>query len=135
MNLLNIPLFEAMQQKMQYHSSRQAVLAQNVANADTPGYMAKDMDAPNFGAMLGTGMIMATTNAKHMQPGMNGSSGSGRIADRKNTYELNPIGNSVVLEEEVMRVAENQAEYQKTTSMYKKSLEMFRIALGKASGG
>ncbi len=135
MNLLNIPLFEAMQQKMQYHSSRQAVLAQNVANADTPGYLAKEMTAPNFGAMLGSSMKMATTNAKHMQAGNNGNSGSGKITPRANTYELNPIGNNVVLEEEVMRVAENQSEYQKTTSMYKKSLEMFKIALGKANGG
>lgn len=137
MNLISTPLFNIVQQKMQYHSARQAVLAQNVANSDTPNYHAQDITAPDFGNMAkqyGKHLGLTTTHTGHMQPGMGGKKSSGRTYERENTYELNPIGNNVVLEEEMMRVAENQAEYQKTTSIYRKSLELFRIALGRGAG-
>ncbi len=134
MDFLNIPLFQAMQSKLKYHSERQAVLAQNIANADTPDYLARDIQAPDFASMLAgarSSGAMAMTNNLHMQPGMGKNGGSGTYQQRENTYELNPIGNNVVIEEEVMRVAENQSEYQKVLGIYRKSLEMFRIALGK----
>lgn len=123
-----------MQQKMKYHAGRQAVLAQNVSNVDTPGYKAQDLVKPDFSAALTSHMSaksMVTTNPMHMQPGGGGKGGSGKIAARENSYELNPIGNNVTIEEEMMRVAENQSEYQKVLGIYRKSIEMFRIALGK----
>jgi len=136
MDFVNIPLFEMMQQKMKYHASRQAVLAANVANVDTPGYHVKEMKSPDFKAIMSghrSAGAMAVTNPLHMRPG--GSNGGGsKIKDRENTYELNPNGNNVVMEEEVMRVAENQAEYQKVLSIYRKSIDMFKIALGKGAG-
>jgi len=138
MDFGNIPLFEMMQQKLKYHASRQSVLAQNVANVDTPGYRAKDIKTPDFNAILSrhtSAKSMATTDRLHMQPGMGANGGFNKANDRENTYELNPIGNNVVIEEEVMRVAENQSEYQKVLGIYRKSLEMFKIALGRPSGG
>jgi flagellar basal-body rod protein FlgB len=137
MNFANIPLFNLMQEKMHYHSARQAELAQNVANVDTPGYLARDLKAPNFAAMAAraaNAMHLAETNSRHMQPGDGKGRGAGASIQRENTYELNPIGNNVVIEEEMMRVAENQSEYQKVLGIYRKSLDMFKIALGKAGG-
>lgn len=137
MNFINIPLFNIMQQKLKYHAAEQAVLAQNVANADTPGYLAQDITPPDFSDMVrsaGGRLAMTTTNAGHMTMGSNNKNGVGRISQRENTYELNPIGNNVVIEEETMKVAQNQAEYQKTLSIYRKSIEMFRIALGRGAG-
>jgi flagellar basal-body rod protein FlgB len=133
----NIPLFNMMQQKMKYHASRQAVLAQNVANVDTPGYHARELQMPDFNAALTSHMSaksMAKTNPMHMGPDGGSKSGFSKIKNRENTYELNPIGNNVVIEEEMMRVAENQSEYQKVLGIYRKSLDMFRIALGKGNG-
>ena len=138
MNFTNIPLFNLMQDKMQYHSAQQAVLAQNVANVDTPGYLARDLKAPNFAAMAARAantMHLTETNPNHMQPGDGKSRGAGSSIQRENTYELNPIGNNVVIEEEMMRVAENQSEYQKVLGIYRKSIDMFKIALGKGGGG
>lgn len=137
MNLTNTPLFNMMQQKLKYHSARQAVLAQNVANVDTPNYRARDIKAPDFAAMLSkarSASEMATTNHGHMQPGMSRNGGINASIERENSYELNPIGNNVTIEEETMRVAENQSEYQKTLSIYRKSLDMFKIAIGKGNG-
>lgn len=138
MDFINIPLMSLMQQKLKYHAARQSVLAQNVANVDTPDYRARELKMPDFEAMMSTkasGSMMVTTNARHMQPGMGSGGGSSAASDRENSYELNPVGNNVVIEEEVMRVSENQAEYQKMLAIYRKSLEMFKIALGKPSGG
>lgn len=134
MDFVNIPLFKAMDQKLKYHAARQSVLAQNVANVDTPAYRARDIKAPDFASMLQkntSGKTMAMTSPMHMQPGMGKGGALNKGMERENTYETNPIGNNVVIEEEVMRVAENQNEYQKVLSIYRKSLEMFKIALGK----
>lgn len=135
MDFTAIPIFQVMQEKLKYHASRQALLAQNVANVDTPGYMAQDLKAPDFGAMLArqaSASSLTVTNPRHIQPGMAG--GQGQQITRENSYELNPIGNNVTVEEEMMRVAENQSEYQKMLGIYKKSMDMFKIALGKSSG-
>ncbi len=136
MDFGQIPLFQLMKQKMDYHSAQQAVLAQNVANSDTPGYLAREIKAPDFAEMIkhrGMAQSLVTTDSKHIKTGL-GNGGGANVSMRENTYELNPIGNNVVIEEEVMRVAENQAEYQKMLGIYRKTIEMFRIALGKAGG-
>ena len=48
MDLSQIPLFAALSKRMSWLADRQAVLAQNVANADTPGYAARDLREPDF---------------------------------------------------------------------------------------
>ncbi len=53
---------------------------------------------------------------------------------RKNTYETSPTGNNVVIEEEMAKIAENQAEYQKVVSLYGKTISMFKNALGSNGG-
>ncbi|MCE2926405.1 MAG: flagellar basal body rod protein FlgB [Rickettsiales bacterium] len=134
-----MPLFSLMRGKLNHLSERQSVLAQNVANADTPGYQAKDLSEPNFKEIAArmtqsASMPMAVTNRKHMQGEQVGVTSSGTIK-RPSTYERNPNGNNVVIEEEMMRVAENQAEYQKVLSLYRKTVDMFRTALGRQGGG
>ncbi len=137
MDFVNIPLFNMMQQKMKYHAARQAELALNVSNIDTPDYRARDIKAPDFSAMMAghsSAGAMARTNPMHMQPGMGKNGSINQSVERENTYELNPIGNNVTVEEEMMKVAENQSEYQKMLGIYRKSIDMFKIALGKGGG-
>ncbi|MEH0069574.1 flagellar basal body protein [Pannonibacter sp. Pt2-lr] len=45
MSLTDLPMFRAIKSKMQWHQARQGVLAENVANADTPGYRARELKA------------------------------------------------------------------------------------------
>lgn len=136
MDFGSIPLFGVMRSKMAYMSQRQIILAQNIANADTPGYQARDVQTPNFKKMVAgaSGKLqMKTTNEKHFL-GLSGGTNNGRIIKRDSTYELNPNGNNVVIEEEMAKVAENQSEYQKVLSVYRKSVDMFKTAIGKTSG-
>lgn len=52
MSIQNVPLFKAIGAKMQYLDKRQAVLSQNIANADTPNYQPKDLTKVDFGRVL-----------------------------------------------------------------------------------
>lgn len=136
MNFTDIPLFGAMKAKLGYLSERQGVLAQNIANADTPDYQAKDVQLPDFKQHLSNStqkLQLVSTNGKHFS-GMNAASGSSHIINRDSTYERSPTGNNVVIEEEMSKVAENQAEYQKVLNLYRKSIDMFKTAIGKTNG-
>ncbi len=131
-----IPLFSVMKSKLGYMSERQSVLAQNIANVDTPNYRAMDVTEPDFKKMVGASaqsLSMAVTNKQHMT-GSKSNGGTHKLELRKKTDELNPIGNNVVIEEEMAKVAMNQAEYQKVLNLYGKTISMFKIAIGRPSG-
>lgn len=120
-----------MRAKLGYMSERQGVLAQNIANANTPGYRARDVEMPDFKNMVQASsrkLPLAVTDSGHVS----GASSvmSLETVKRKSTYEQSPVGNNVSVEEEMMRVAETQAEYQKVINMYRKTVAMFRTALG-----
>lgn len=137
MSLNNIGVLKALQTSMTWLSARQQVLADNVANASMPGYKAKDLEALNFDIIL-----ERTTNGRmpQRQQGVQRqgtSSGFDRSAVTFDTIikadsETSPDGNSVVLEEQMLKINETQSQYQAATSLYKKSLNMLRIAIGKS---
>lgn len=140
MDFTSIPLFSTMKAKLGYLSERQGVIAQNIANADTPGYQAKDVKAPDFSKALSHSaqklqkqLQLTSTNSKHFA-GSSISSGGSNIINSDSTYERNPNGNNVVIEEEMSKIAENQMEYQKVLNLYRKSVEMFKTAIGKTGG-
>lgn len=69
------------QQAVKIHSRRSEILAGNLANADTPGYKARDIDFKSALAQVKNGLdasALATTNPKHM----NSAGGTaGRVDD------------------------------------------------------
>jgi flagellar basal-body rod protein FlgB len=141
MDFAAIPLFNIMKNKLNYLSERQSILAQNVANVDTPGYKAQDVEAPDFQKMLrdvshgpARHLSIATTSARHIMPVMV-SPAALKVVDRATTDEMNPNGNNVVVEEEMSKVASNQAEYTKVLNLYGKAISMFKTAIGSSAGG
>jgi flagellar basal-body rod protein FlgB len=135
MDYSNLPLIQAMRAKLTYTSARAGVLAQNIANADTPNYRARDVKQPDFKSVVAAqhGLQMTATSPKHIMPKVGG--GSYNAYERDSTYELSPTGNNVVVEEEMQRVAQNQGEYQRTLNLYRKTLMMFKTVLGNPSAG
>ncbi len=140
MNYNDVSLFTLMRGKLGYLSARQSTIAQNIANVDTPGYRAQDVAEPDFKKMAiaasaspAQKLPMRTTNEKHMSVG--GSMSAFEAVERKHTYELNPDGNNVTVEEELMKAAENQAEYTKVLNLYRKTVDMFKTAIGRPGGG
>jgi flagellar basal-body rod protein FlgB len=137
MDFSNITLFNIMKSKLNYMSERQNLLAQNIANADIPSYKAKDIAAPDFKKMAsdaGSGPVrklhLTTTNAKHISQNGGGAPADFKVVTSKKTSELNPDGNNVVIEEEMAKMAQNQADYQKVLNLYGKAITMFKTAIG-----
>ncbi len=137
MDIGSLPVFRLAREKMQFLSERQVVLAQNVANVDTPGYAAKDLKTPNFKAMVSGGMSdlgIMRTNPMHfdVQPATKG--GHYKAANDAGD-ERNPDDSRVSLDDELKKVAQTQMEYNIATSVYRKQIGMFKLALGNTNAG
>jgi flagellar basal-body rod protein FlgB len=139
MNLPDIPLFAMLRERMSWLNQRQGVLSQNVANADTPGYGARDLKAPDFEALLRDTARdeqitsgLRTTNSRHIA--LQSSAGSAGFSDyAAPDIEASLNGNSVSLEAEMMKMADTQASYQAATNLYAKAVDMMRTAIGRTS--
>lgn len=122
-----------MQTKMAYLSERQDVLAENIANVDTPGYKPKDLEKLDFDQMAmneAHKLKLRATSPTHIQP-VNQIAQNFRSEKMDHTYDMTPTKNEVSVEEQMMKVAETNLAYQTTTNMYKKMSEMFKMAIGK----
>jgi len=130
----DIPLFGMLRERMHWVQARQGVLSQNVANAHTPGYAAQDMKEPDFRNVLKSttsGQLhMTATRAGHITgtPSSSANAGDYTVKDTPDS-ETASNGNSVVLEEQMMKVAQNQMDYQTATTLYSKGLGMLRMAV------
>lgn len=129
------PIFSMMKERMHWLAERQRVISENVANADTPNYVARDLKEPDFEALLTRRRASNLLQAAKTDPAHFNAFGSGSVGQsdtvRRPDYETTPTGNSVVLEEQMIKAAETQMDYQTVTGLYAKSVGMLRIALGK----
>jgi flagellar basal-body rod protein FlgB len=132
MPISNIPLFSMLRTRMHWHQERQQVLATNVANADLPNFRPRDLAPPRFGGTAeasGGPLGLARTSPAHLTllPG----SSSGQFQTTQSGHVVRPSGNAVDLEEEMVKLAANQMDYQAATTLYSKSLNLLKTALGK----
>jgi flagellar basal-body rod protein FlgB len=130
MPVTDLPLFSMLKTRMYWLNERQRVLAENVANADTPGFRGHDLRQLDFHeALRSTGEVkLATTAPGHI----GGSTGTSQFPmDNRGGFETTPRGNAVVLEDEMMKVAQTQMDYQAATALYSRSLGLIKTALGR----
>ncbi len=128
MNTSSPGLMDLLMQKMSYLNQKQAVHAENVANADTPGYKARQLVPFTFGdAMKQANIGMATTDPRHIIPASMAGVNSKTV--NAPTYETTPTGNSVDSEGQMMEVSKTAVEYKEITSLYHKIAGFFNIAL------
>ncbi len=115
MNTAPSDVFALAEKRLAWIGQRQGVLAQNIANANTPGYVAKDIKS--FGEVL----------ASQTGPGMPApavvpvANASGRSLD----------GNGVVLDEQLEKVAETDGAQQLASNLYKKYVGLFKTVIGR----
>lgn len=133
MAISQLPIFSALRTRMQWHQERQRLLAENVANADTPNFRPRDLAQPKLDAATGTAHATGTLDMTRTDPGhiAVASSASSFGAGRRGGYEAVPSGNAVNLEDEMMKVASNQMDYQAATALYSRSLGLLKTAIGK----
>jgi flagellar basal-body rod protein FlgB len=132
MGIPDIPILSMLRTKMAWHQARQRVLAENVANADSPAFRPHDLVQPTFDRRtppVSGGISLVRTSEDHLA-GVN-TGGGGPRSQTAGGYEIRPTGNAVSLEDEMMKVAANQMDFQAATALYTHSLNLLKTALGK----
>ncbi len=127
-----LTLFSLVKKRLSWLGQRQEVLAQNIANADTPEYQPKDLKPFQFRELVKSETMQVNLNVTDQ----------GHLAGRKRAiqdyatqekrpYETAPAGNAVILEEQMAKVGETQINHRLTTDVYKRHLLMIKEAIGK----
>ncbi len=122
MDTASTDVFAIAEKRLSWIDQRQSVLAQNIANANTPGYAARDVTS--FSDFL----------ARSAQP----TAGNGLVQSVSLTSPQTVTaagtsidGNSVALDEQLEKVAETDTAHQLATNLYKKYVSLFKVAIGR----
>lgn len=126
------PVLVVMREALRFYSERQKVTAENVANANTPGFTPKDIPASEFDRALSRAAEgpaqpggLARTHPDHF----GGASAARRYSAAQSPDSETTInGNSVVLEEQMARSSENRMRFETVMGLYQKSLALLRTA-------
>jgi flagellar basal-body rod protein FlgB len=135
MAITDIPILSMLRTRLDWAQARQRVLAENVANSDTPKFRARDLaplqfdQGPSSNTSAPMPVSLARTAEGHIQ-GVGLSQSAYQNANSR-TFEVRPAGNAVNLEDEMMKVASNQMDFQAATALYTRSLNLIKTALGK----
>lgn len=105
---------------------RQSVIASNVANANTPGFKAKDVKAMEEGAPLFSNLVQ--THQKHMASGIGNVAGVG--VTNGESWEIYHSGGNVSLPQEMMKAGEVASSYQLNTTVMKSFHRMVIAVFG-----
>jgi len=141
MDISSIPLLAMLRGRMTYFTERQRLVAENVANASTPGYRPKDLAPFRFrmtgpgagpGASSGPGSItvMSVTHPAHQRPSgpEDIAAARGYRAERSPDAVTTLDGNQVSLEDQMLRMADSRLNYDAAIGFYQKSVSMLRMA-------
>jgi len=122
---------------MRHLSERQRLIAGNIANSETPGYRAQEMDVPDFGALVeassgrpGVSKPVVVLSVGMQALGATAPRQPGQHDDRA-VSEVKPDGNTVTLEDQLLKMGQVQADFAAMTAIYRKSLAMLRTAAGR----
>jgi flagellar basal-body rod protein FlgB len=134
MTLDDVPLFATLKSRLSYLADRQQVIAQNVANTDTPGFTPSDLKPFTLpgaaGSMQGLPPLTPTmTSPMHMAGTQPRPLAAKPIASPDSETTLD--GNSVVLEEEMMRMSQARMDFNTAVSFYQQSMAMIQTAAKK----
>ncbi|RMF38702.1 MAG: FlgB family protein [Alphaproteobacteria bacterium] len=115
-----------------YAATRQGVIAENIANADTPGYKARDLlpFAEAYAEMALQPMAATATRPGHFA--LPAREGGPEIVFSHGPGTLSPNGNDVGLEDQMLRAAQTRMQHDLALGVYAKTLAILRTGLGRA---
>ena len=121
-----VGLLNLAQDVAQHAAHRQSTIARNVANADTPGYKARDLTP--FERTGDDGFRMRRTSALHLD-----AHADARPPQRlvRVAGAVDPNGNSVNLDEEVLRAVDSARTHDRAVTIYQNALQILRTSLGR----
>ena len=127
----SLPLFDLAERRLAWTDHRQEVLAQNIANANTPNWQAKDVRPFAVALDSVSGVSLARTDAGHLA-GTQDTGAQSLLTPAVAVHQ--PDGNAVTLDEQLTKVADTATQQEIATTLYKKYLGMFSLALGYGAG-
>lgn len=130
----NLTMFQQLNARMRWLTDRQNVLAQNVANVDTPGYKSRDIKAPTFDEAMALADPASRLRPPTAAPAERHIKLASRMApsgtkEFRESQETTISGNTVDLEHELKKSADSALEYQTMSHLYRKHMEMLRMAV------
>ncbi|QUJ76290.1 FlgB family protein [Sulfitobacter albidus] len=124
----NLNVFRMASSMAQHAGQQQALISQNVAHADTPGYRGSRL--PDF-ASLYTGDDSAgaqrATRARHLH----GNQGDLSLAAVEMRASNSPNGNTISLETELLEAAQAKSHHDRALAIYKSGLDTLRATMRK----
>jgi flagellar basal-body rod protein FlgB len=119
--------------RMNYFSDRQRLVAENIANSNTPGYRPQDLTPFSFRSIGGgseSPTVLRVTNPAHMRPsGPDASTAANGFRTERRADPVTTLdGTQVSLEDEMMRMADSRMNYEAAIGFYQKSMAMIRTS-------
>lgn len=136
MDLSNLTIFRLAKKRLDWSAQREQVLAANIANANSPGYRAKDIESFDFKTLMRQEARKANevkpmlTHPMHSR-GTIPERGPYQVAGERKAFEVAPDGNTVVLEDQAMKMADAKGQYDLAINLFHKNLQLLRMAIGK----
>ncbi|KIN65919.1 Flagellar basal-body rod protein FlgB [Sulfitobacter noctilucae] len=123
----NIDIFRMSAAMARHAGQKQAVVAQNVANADTPNYKARDIaDFANTYVPADNAGAQRATRAQHLHGALNGSMPTAAVVERD---QASPNGNQVSLETETLKSVDAKRQHDRALAIYKTALSVLRTSI------
>lgn len=123
----NLDMFRTSLAMAQHAGARQALVATNIANADTPGYRARSIAAFAETDQVSRPAGMHATRPGHIQPDRESTIVRTQLSDN----EPSPNGNTVSIEAEMLRAVDIEREHNRALTIYRHSLTVLRTSLGR----
>ena len=123
-------LLSSLSNKLKYLNQRQSVISHNIANADTPGYKARDLEDFKLNKSAGSsmGIKMMATSPGHISAATSVS--HFKTIKQADSYDTSLDGNNVSLEEQMVKMAETDMEYNKVVGIMRQYNGLVRSAIG-----
>ena len=121
---------------LELSSFRHKTLAQNVANVNTPGYKADEVEIPDeYNGLVGRGktsrkITMARTSSKHIS-GNKDSNGTFSSHKLKDPYEIKKNGNNVSIGQQMTKISQNKNDYNTALKGYATLNSLYGTVIGK----
>ena len=124
----NLDVFKISSTMAVHAGSRQALIAQNVANVDTPGYLAKELPAFETSYEMTDFAVQRATRSGHL----NGAIGPSEGVPFVERTAPSPDGNTVSIEDQMLKATETVRQHDRALAIYKSALGVLRSSLGRS---
>ena len=147
MAISDTPYFSLIKNRLSFLNDRQKVLSNNVANSTTPRFTPQDLDEKSFKNSVAKLMpqsdgsiysaqvapvTLSATQSGHIVNNDGISSSSSKVVKAPDS-ETTLDGNSVVLEEQMIKVADTRQNYDLAVGLYEKGMQLMKLAAKKPS--